>query len=119
MANFNTLIKRKQYLWLGLILVGGAAAVGGGLYLSELNLNSDEEAPAQGEPAPDMTGVVDSSFNSKVEQHATTEMQATAADLNKRFASCRGKWTCSVRRARLTRYVSTNSAMRMRPCRNS
>jgi conjugal transfer pilus assembly protein TraB len=24
MANFNTLIKRKQYLWLGLILVGGA-----------------------------------------------------------------------------------------------
>lgn len=89
MANFNTLIKRKQYLWLGLILVGGAAAVGGGLYLSELNLNSDEEAPAQGEPAPDMTGVVDSSFNSKVEQHATTEMQATAADLNKRFASLR------------------------------
>jgi len=91
MANFNTLIKRKQYLWLGLILVGGAAAVGGGLYLSELNLNSDEEAPAQGEPAPDMTGVVDSSFNSKVEQHATTEMQATAADLNKRFASLQGE----------------------------
>jgi conjugal transfer pilus assembly protein TraB len=46
-----------------------------------------------------MTGVVDSSFNSKVEQHATTEMQATAADLNKRFASLQGKWTCSVRRA--------------------
>ncbi len=30
MANFNTLIKRKQYIWLGLILAGGAAAVGGG-----------------------------------------------------------------------------------------
>ncbi len=87
MANFNTLIKRKQYIWLGLILAGGAAAVGGGLYLSDLNMSSDEEAPAQGEPAPDMTGVVDSSFNSKVEQHATTEMQATAADLNKRFDS--------------------------------
>ncbi|HED3887538.1 TPA: conjugal transfer protein TraB, partial [Klebsiella pneumoniae] len=27
MANFNTLIKRKQYIWLGLILAGGAAAV--------------------------------------------------------------------------------------------
>ena len=62
MANFNTLIKRKQYIWLGLILAGGAAAVGGGLYLSDLNMSSDEEAPAQGEPAPDMTGVVDSSF---------------------------------------------------------
>ncbi|EME1433134.1 conjugal transfer protein TraB, partial [Klebsiella pneumoniae] len=24
MANFNTLIKRKQYIWLGLILAGGA-----------------------------------------------------------------------------------------------
>ncbi|HEB4099843.1 TPA: conjugal transfer protein TraB, partial [Klebsiella pneumoniae] len=91
MANFNTLIKRKQYIWLGLILAGGAAAVGGGLYLSDLNMSSDEEAPTQGEPAPDMTGVVDSSFNSKVEQHATTEMQATAADLNKRFDSLQGE----------------------------
>ena len=43
MANFNTLIKRKQYIWLGLILAGGAAAVGGGLYLSDLNMSSDEE----------------------------------------------------------------------------
>ncbi|VCV91672.1 hypothetical protein BANRA_05199 [Klebsiella pneumoniae] len=66
MANFNTLIKRKQYIWLGLILAGGA--VGGGLYLSDLNMSSDEEARLRGEPAPDMTGVVDSSFNSKVEQ---------------------------------------------------
>ncbi|HCD6793273.1 TPA: conjugal transfer protein TraB, partial [Klebsiella pneumoniae] len=65
--------------------------VGGGLYLSDLNMSSDEEAPTQGEPAPDMTGVVDSSFNSKVEQHATTEMQATAADLNKRFDSLQGE----------------------------
>lgn len=91
MANFNTLIKRKQYLWLGLILVGGAGAVAGGMYLSDLNLSSDDEAPVQGEPAPDMTGVVDSHFNAKVEQHATTEMQATAADLNKRFQSLQGE----------------------------
>lgn len=38
-----------------------------------------------------MTGVVDSNFNSKVEQHATTEMQATAADLNKRFGALQGE----------------------------
>ena len=25
MANFNTLIKRKQYIWLGLILAGGSS----------------------------------------------------------------------------------------------
>lgn len=91
MANFNTLIKRKQYLWLVLILVGGACAIAGGMYLSDLNLSSEEEAPVQGEPAPDMTGVVDSQFNSKVEQHATTEMQATAADLNKRFGALQGE----------------------------
>ncbi|WP_300002379.1 F-type conjugal transfer pilus assembly protein TraB [uncultured Cedecea sp.] len=91
MANFNTLIKRKQYLWLTLILVGGTAAVAGGMYLSDLDLSSDEETPAQGEPAPDMTGVVDSQFNTKVEQHATTEMQVTAADLNRRFASLQGE----------------------------
>lgn len=46
MANFNTIIKRKQYLWLGLILVGGAGAIGG-MYLSDLNLSSEEEAPVQ------------------------------------------------------------------------
>jgi conjugal transfer pilus assembly protein TraB len=46
MANFNTLIKRKQYLWLVLILVGGAGAIAGGMYLSDLNLSSEEEAPA-------------------------------------------------------------------------
>ncbi|GHM05265.1 hypothetical protein KPZU40_52400 [Klebsiella pneumoniae] len=116
MANFNTLIKRKQYIWLGLILAGGAAAVGGGLYLSDLNMSSDEEAPAQGEPAPDMTGVVDSSFNSKVEQHATTEMQATAADLNKRFDSLQGEVDLlskarSADQIRIDKLSSDNEAM--------
>ena len=91
MANFNTQIKRKQYLWLALILVGGTCAIAGGMYLSDLNMSSEEEAPAQGEPAPDMTGVVNSEFNTKVEQHATTEMQATAADLNKRFGDLQGE----------------------------
>lgn len=91
MANFNTLIKRKQYLWLALILVGGAGAIGGGLYLSEMNLSSDEDNAGAQEPVPDMTGVVDSNFNTKVEQHATTEMQVTTADLNKRFAALQGE----------------------------
>ena len=44
MANFNSLIKRKQYLWLGLILVGGAGAVAGGLYLSDQQLQQQSGA---------------------------------------------------------------------------
>jgi Holliday junction resolvase-like predicted endonuclease len=66
-----------------------------------------------------MTGVVDSSFNSKVEQHATTEMQATAADLNKRFDSLQGEVDLLSKARMLIRFVSTNSAVRMRPCRSS
>jgi conjugal transfer pilus assembly protein TraB len=90
--------------------------VAGGLYLSDLNLSSDEEAPVQGEPAPDMTGVVDSSFNSKVEQHATTEMQATAAELNKRFASLQGEVDLlskarTADQVRLDKLSSENAAM--------
>ena len=88
----------------------------GGLYLSHLNLSSDEEAPVQGEPAPDMTGVVDSSFNSKVEQHATTEMQATAAELNKRFASLQGEVDLlgkgrTADQVRIDKLASENAAM--------
>ena len=85
MANINKLVRNKQYLWLGVIIVAAAGAIGGGLYLSDLDMNSDDTAKTASEPAPDMTGVVDSRFDAKVQQHATTEMQATAADLNKRF----------------------------------
>ncbi|MGM8844029.1 F-type conjugal transfer pilus assembly protein TraB, partial [Enterobacter hormaechei subsp. steigerwaltii] len=41
------------------------------------------------EPAPDMTGVVDSTFDQKVQQHATTEMQATASEMQKQYAEMR------------------------------
>ncbi|VTM94431.1 conjugal transfer pilus assembly protein TraB [Raoultella planticola] len=63
-----------------------------------------------------MTGVVDSSFNSKVEQHATTEMQATAAELNKRFASLQGEVDLlskarTADQVRLDKLGSENAAM--------
>jgi conjugal transfer pilus assembly protein TraB len=80
---------------------------------------SSDEARLRAKTHPDMTGVVDSNFNSKVEQHATTEMQATAADLNKRFDSLQGEVDLLVRREPLTRYVSTSSAVIMKPCRLS
>ena len=35
MASINTIVKRKQYLWLGIVVVGAASAIGGVLYLSD------------------------------------------------------------------------------------
>ncbi|HDC4311377.1 TPA: type IV conjugative transfer system protein TraL, partial [Enterobacter kobei] len=72
--------KGRGSAWLSAV-----AVIGGGMYLSDLEVGSDDAAQTQNEPAPDMTGVVDSRFDTKVQQHATTEMQATAADLTKRF----------------------------------
>ena len=37
MASINTIVKRKQYLWLGIVVVGAASAIGGALYLSDVD----------------------------------------------------------------------------------
>lgn len=79
MASINTIVKRKQYLWLGIVVVGTASAIGGALYLSDVDMSGNGETVAEQEPVPDMTGVVDTTFDDKVRQHATTEMQVTAA----------------------------------------
>lgn len=44
---------------------------------------------AEQEPVPDMTGVVDTTFDDKVRQHATTEMQVTAAQMQKQYEEVR------------------------------
>jgi hypothetical protein len=49
MANFNTLIKRKQYL-AGTHSGRAARQPSGGLYLSDLNLSSDEEPLLRANP---------------------------------------------------------------------
>lgn len=81
MASINTIVKRKQYLWLGIVVVGTASAIGGALYLSDVDMSGNGETVAEQEPVPDMTGVVDTTFDDKVRQHATTEMQVTAAQM--------------------------------------
>lgn len=82
MASINTIVKRKQYLWLGIVVVGTASAIGGALYLSDVDMSGNGETVAEQEPVPDMTGVVDTTFDDKVRQHATTEMQVTAAQMH-------------------------------------
>lgn len=91
MASINAVVKRKQFVWLGIVLATVGAVGGGGWYLADVHYESKEDAPATGEPAPDMTGVVDSTFDQKVQQHATTEMQATAAGMQKQYDEMRSE----------------------------
>ncbi|EGI5344993.1 conjugal transfer protein TraB, partial [Salmonella enterica subsp. enterica serovar Sandiego] len=87
MASINTIVKRRQYIWLGIVVAGAAAAIGGGLYLSDVDIGNGTSA--EQEPVPDMTGVVDTTFDDKIRQHATTEMQVTAAQMQKQYEEVR------------------------------
>ena len=89
MASINSVVKRKQFVWLGIVLVAVGSVAGGGWYLADARYESSSDKPAMDEPAPDMTGVVDSTFDQKVQQHATTEMQATAAGMQKQYDEMR------------------------------
>lgn len=89
MASINSVVKRKQFIWLGIVLATVGVVGGGGWYLADARYEGSSDAAAAGEPAPDMTGVVDSTFDQKVQQHATTEMQATASEMQKQYAEMR------------------------------
>ncbi|MBL0881597.1 conjugal transfer protein TrbI, partial [Serratia ureilytica] len=86
MANINVLVKRKQYLWLGAVALAVAAAIGGGYYFSQ---DAELETQHPAEPAPDLTGVVDNTFDDRVQQHAITQTQAAQAEINKQFTALR------------------------------
>lgn len=43
MASINTIVKRKQYLWLGIVVVGTASAIGGALYLSDVDMSGIQQ----------------------------------------------------------------------------
>lgn len=83
MANINVRAKRKQtalfvLLALGLTGIGGAA-----WYMS---LPSKPKAAAkQSRPAPNMTGVVTSSFDKNVGKSAMADLQSTASQMDKQM----------------------------------
>ncbi len=39
MASINTIVKRKKFLWLGIVIVGSVSAIGGALYLSDMDMS--------------------------------------------------------------------------------
>lgn len=83
--NINSLIKRKQLLWLSLVAATVCTAIAAGWYLSDIDRPVNASNENQSEPAPDMTGVVDATFDDKVQQHATTEMQVAQSEMTKEF----------------------------------
>lgn len=89
MASINSVVKRKQFIWLGIVLVTVGTIAGGGWYLADARYESSNDKQGVDEPAPDMTGVVNSTFDQKVQQHATTEMQVTAAGMQKQYDEMR------------------------------
>ncbi|WP_230354342.1 F-type conjugal transfer pilus assembly protein TraB [Lelliottia sp. WAP21] len=76
MANVNKVVRRRQVALL-LALVLGIGAGGAGTWMvSEMNLKKAPPAKApKGESAPDMTGVVNQSFDNKVQRSAIAEAQ--------------------------------------------
>ncbi len=57
MASINSVVKRKQFIWLGIVLATVGVVGGGGWYLADARYEGSSDAAAAGEPAPDMTGV--------------------------------------------------------------
>lgn len=83
MTNINLLIKRKQYLWVVVILCVMVLMWTTGWFLSRLS--TSKETTEHQQPAPDLTGVVDTTFDEKVTQHAITQTQAAHIDMLRRF----------------------------------
>jgi conjugal transfer pilus assembly protein TraB len=90
MANINALVKRKQIALFIAAVLGISAAVGAGWYASNLSLKKEQKtAKATREPAPDMTGVVNTTFDDKVQRSAITESQVTSKEVRKEMDALR------------------------------
>ncbi len=76
MANVNKVVRRRQVALLIALVLGIGAGGAGTWMVSEMNLKkSAPPKPQKGEPAPDMTGVVNQSFDGKVQRSAIAEAQ--------------------------------------------
>ncbi|MEL2255786.1 conjugal transfer protein TraB, partial [Klebsiella pneumoniae] len=62
MGRINTILKRKQYLWVGIVVVGAASPIGGARYLFVGGTSGNGGAVAEQETVPGFTGVVESAL---------------------------------------------------------
>ncbi|MEN4892369.1 F-type conjugal transfer pilus assembly protein TraB [Erwinia billingiae] len=90
MANINTVTKRKQIALFVAVTLGVGALVGGGLWISNLSGKKDVvKSQKEKEPAPDLTGVVDTTFNNKVQKNAILQSQLTASEMKRQMDDLR------------------------------
>ncbi|MBS0057627.1 F-type conjugal transfer pilus assembly protein TraB [Yersinia sp. Marseille-Q3913] len=90
MANINSLTKRKQIALLVATVIGLSVAVGTGWYASTFSIKNEVATKrANKEPAPDMTGVVNTTFDDKVQRNAITETQTTNKEIRKEMDTLR------------------------------
>lgn len=76
MANINTIAKRRQVALAIVVALSVGASVAGGLWVSNFSSKKDAvKYAAPKEPAPDLTGVVDRTFDNKVQQSAIVQSQ--------------------------------------------
>lgn len=85
MANINARVKKKQMMYAIAIVLGLSALIGGGWWwTTQMSQPSKKAKPI--EPAPDLTGVVNTQFDEKIQRNAVVEMQAANAEQRKENA---------------------------------
>ncbi|WP_438403881.1 TrbI/VirB10 family protein, partial [Aeromonas veronii] len=88
MANINALTKRNQIALFVAVLFALAAAVGGGWYISTADKRKADSLATK-EPVPDMTGVVNKTFDDKVQESAVTEFQRVNKEMREELVAIR------------------------------
>lgn len=91
MANMNKVVRKKQVALLVAIALGMGASGAGAWYLSTMNMKKARAVAVPREPAPDMTGVVNHTFDNKVQKSAIVEAQNLNKQTQKDLKSLRAE----------------------------
>ncbi|MEG5888179.1 F-type conjugal transfer pilus assembly protein TraB [Enterobacter ludwigii] len=91
MANVNKAVRKKQVALLVAIALGMGASGAGAWYLSTMSAKKTKAVQAPREPAPDMTGVVNHTFDGKVQKSAIVEAQNLNKQTQKELKSLRAE----------------------------
>ena len=84
MANINVKAKRKQTV-IFVLLALGLSGVGAAAWYMSLPPAPKKSVSQQARPAPNMTGVVSSTFDKNVGKSAMADLQSTASQVDKKM----------------------------------